>query len=670
MIKLGPFGGMIPRTGTRLIPDTSAQSASNVKVHSGELHPLRGLGDAYAVSKPMPPLSIFKARNGTDSSAWFSWPIDVDCVRVPLAVDVESLFCWTGDGPPKMARFTSAVSGGGENYPLAANELSLGIPTPQTAPTVTPSATGIGSTITRGYRYTFVSAANPYEQESAPSPITMADGKTDDTWALALLDEVPANSGVGTAAYGTATTFTATASARHWLRVGDEVILSDVTPAVLVTATVTEIPTASTFKVAGNYATAVSWARKTPWNTAGMVKRVYRTTGTTGAWQLVNETGLSAATTTYDDTLGDADIAGDDLITEGWIPPPVGLIALCVHPSGSLLGISGNLLCASEPHQPHAWPVIYQLASNYNGVGMACFGSSVVMATDGEPFVATGTEPASMSGDNIQGASPCLAKRSIVSTGDSVLYSSKHGLIQVGSSGLRIFTDQFYTQEKWEELNPASMVCEIAGGRLYIGYTNQSGTNQMLMIDGPILIPISVAAEELYADPSTGELYVATADGIRLFDAPGVVVLPGSWRSKDFVMPYPVNMGAAKIDFDLAVDPAQQAATLAAIAAAEAENVLILAAGNANGSMNSGYIGAKVLHGADFVDVPADPANNTITFNLYAAGVLKASRVVSSQKAFKLPGSYKVDVYSIEVITQCVVKEIRVAETKEQLRQG
>lgn len=670
MIKLGPFGGMIPRTGNRLIPDTSAQSASNVKVHSGELHPLHGLGDAYAVSKPMPPLSIFKARNGTDSSAWFSWPIDVDCVRVPLAVDVESLFCWTGDGPPKMARYTSAVSGGGENYPLADNELSLGIPAPQTAPTVTPSATGIGSTVTRGYRYTFVSAANPYEQESAPSPITMADGKTDDTWALALLDEVPANSGVGTAAYGTDTTFTNAASARHWLRVGDEVILSDVSPAVLVTATVTAIPTPHSFKVSGDYSAAVSWERKTPWNTAGMVKRVYRTTGTTGSWQLVNETGLSAATTTYDDTLSDADIAGDDLITEGWIPPPVGLKALCVHPSGSLLGIAGNLLCASEPHQPHAWPVIYQLASNYNGVGLACFGSSVVMATDGEPFVATGTEPASMSGDNIQGTFPCLSKRSVVSTGDSVLYASKHGQIQVGAGGLRIFTDQFYTREKWEELNPETMVCEIAGGRLYISYTNQSGTRQMLMIEGPVLIPVSIAAEEIYADPSTGELYIGTAEGIQLFDAPDVVVLPGAWRSKDFVMPYPVNMGAAKIDFDLAVDVAQQAAVLAAIAAAEADNAAIMATGNAHGSINSSQINSRFLHGADFVDVPAAPAANTVTLNLYAGGVLKASRVVSSKKAFRLPAKYKADVYSIEVITQCVVKEIRIAETMEQLRQG
>lgn len=670
MIKLGPFGGMIPRTGNRLIPDTSAQSASNVKVHSGELHPLRGLGAPYVVSKPMPALSILNARNGTDSSSWFSWPIDVDCVRVPLAVDVESLFCWTGDGPPKMARYTSAIGGGGNDYPVASSELSLGIPAPQTAPTVTPSATGSGSTVTRGYRYTFVSAANPYEQESAPSPITLADGKTDDTWALTLIDEVPANSGTGTAAFGADTTFTNAASARHWLRVGDEVILSDVSPAVLVTTTVTEIPTAHSFKVAGNYATAVSWARKAPWNTSGMVKRIYRTTGTTGAWQLVNSTGLAAATTTYNDTLTDADIAGDDLITDGWIPPPVGLTALCVHPSGALLGIVGNLLCASEPHQPHAWPLIYQLASGYNGVGLACFGNYVVMATDGQPFVANGTEPASMSGEDIQGAFPCLSKRSVLSIGDSVLYSSKYGAVRVGAGGLGIFTEPFYTREKWQELNPETMIFEAAGGRIYIGYTNSSGVKQMLMIEGPVLIPISISAEALYTDLSTGELYVSTSDGIQLFDSPDVVVLPGAWRSKDFVLPYPVNMGAAKIDFDLAVDPSQQAATLAAIAAAEAANVAIALTGNANGSINAWQINAKTIHGADFVDVPADPAANTITINLYAAGALKASRVVSSQKAFRLPGSYKADVYSIEVITQCVVKEIRVAETMEQLRQG
>ena len=160
LVKLAPFGGIAPRTGKRLLPDGFAEIASNVKLQSGELRPLNLPGLVYTPETPKtsPPETIFRARNGADPKAWFTWPIDVDCVRVPLATDVESRFCWTGDGPPKMATFTTATAGGTDNYPVLASELSLGIPTPQTAPTVTPSATGTGSSVTRFYRYTFFSA--------------------------------------------------------------------------------------------------------------------------------------------------------------------------------------------------------------------------------------------------------------------------------------------------------------------------------------------------------------------------------------------------------------------------------------------------------------------------------------------------------------------------------
>jgi hypothetical protein len=140
MIRITPFAGMQPKIGARLLPNEAAQSAMNVKLQSGELRPLRNPSHIYTPVSPKtnPAMSIFKARNGVSSSAWFSWPDDVDCVRVPLSIDVESLFCWTGDGIPKMATYTKAVSGGADNYPLAANEIALGIPAPQTAPTVTP----------------------------------------------------------------------------------------------------------------------------------------------------------------------------------------------------------------------------------------------------------------------------------------------------------------------------------------------------------------------------------------------------------------------------------------------------------------------------------------------------------------------------------------------------
>lgn len=832
MIRLTPFGGMTPRMGNRLLPNDGAQSASNVKIQSGELRPLRNPGHTYSPLTPKtnPAMSIFKARNGAASSAWFSWPIDVDCVRVPLAANVESLFCWTGDGPPKMATYTNAVSGGGDNYPLLANELSLGIPTPQTAPTVTPAGGVSATTVTRFYCYTFASAANPYLQESAPSPISAeTTGKIDDTWALALLDEVPVNSGVANGLYSAPSTLitntvnsakaitgatnatpinitavahgyatgdkvvikgvtgntaanntyanpywtvtvtgvdnytldssvgnaayvaggTSDKIARHWLRVGDEVTINSVT------LTVATLPTAYTFTVAGDYSAYTTWARKTPWNTSGMTKRVYRTTGTTGTWELVNETGIAAATTTYNDTLTDAQIAGDELISDGWIPPPVGLTCLCVHPSGALCGLVGNLMCFSEPGQPHAWPEEYQLASGYNGIGMAVFGATVVMVTTGMPFVATGVEPASMTGEDVQGMYPGLSKRGVVSDGGSVLYPSKHGMVAVGVNGVSLFSDPWYTRDEWELLNPETMICAVANGRLYVAYTKDDGVGAMLIFDGSILVGVSVEATELYADVSSGELYLTTSEGIMLWDSSGEVPLQGNWRSKEWVFPKPINIGAGKIEFDLAISPDAEAALTAAIAAIEAANAVllddvqtkavtitlanpavctstahgfventevvfdtagtlpasivagtsyyVLAAGLAantfrisatkggaaidtsadsqagahtvidmnatvGGGINDDAMNEVYINGSNIEIPPEAPPSNQVTVTLYSGDTVLASRVVSSELVFRLPQGYKKDHFSVEVTSQCAVKEIRLAETPGELR--
>jgi hypothetical protein len=684
LIKLSPFGGMIPRMGGRLLPDTAARVASSFKLQSGELRPMRQPGLLYSPSSPKNglQLSIFKARNGASSEAWFSWPIDVDCVRVPLAADVESRFCWTGDGPPKMATYTNAVLGAGNNYPLLASELTLGIPTPQTAPTVTPSATGSGSNVTRFYRYTFVSQNG---EESSPSPVSaIATGKLDDTWAIAAIDTVPVNTTTGTAAFGTVTTFTTTAAAKHWLRVGDEIYFTvgaGIDPTLKLT--VATVPSASTFTVAGNYATATTWIRKTNWNTTSMVKRLYRTTGSTGSWQLVNDTGIAAATTTYNDTLTDALIAGDEMISEGWEPPRVGMHSLCVHPSGSLMGIYKNLLCMSEPYQPHAWPSAYELASGYNGVGLALFGSSVVMATAGMPFVATGVEPASMTGEDVQGMYPCLSKRSVISIGNAVLYASLHGLISVGAQGVSVFTASWFTKDEWPDYSPDTMICATAYGRVYALYTSNAGLQTLLVFDGPLLTSVdgtSIAGSELYADVSSGELYITKDTGILLWDDPLEAPLDGSWASKDFVLPAPANMGAGKIEFDTAIDPSIRTAILALIASITASNALLvptpgdpLTATDSDMLMGAfaddDYTGMEIS-GSALIDPPNTPASNTVTLSLFSGDKLLASKVVSDTKVFRLPAGYKKDVFSVQVTSQCTVKGIRLAETPSGLRDG
>jgi hypothetical protein len=57
---------------------------------------------------------------------------------------------------------------------------------------------------------------------------------------------------------------------------------------------------------AQTYTSGGAWARNAPFNTTGMVKRIYRTVGTSGLFLYVGE--VAVATTTFNDTVAAADL--------------------------------------------------------------------------------------------------------------------------------------------------------------------------------------------------------------------------------------------------------------------------------------------------------------------------------------------------------------------------
>lgn len=646
------FSGMLPKISSRLLPDNAARQAQNVKLQSGELRPINGPRLAYLPDKTMPPLTIFRARNGAIAYGWFSWPFDVDVVRAPLSVEVESRFYWTGDGEPRFARYSDAVSGGGDNYPYA--YFALGIPTPTAKPGVAPSG-GTGSNVTRFYCYTFFSR---FGEESAPSPLSDETvGKIDATWAISGMTAFPTNGNSGTAAFSAGyTTFTNSASAPTWLRVGDQIVISSQV------VTVTEVPAAHQFKVLGDYSAALSWTRKAPWNVTGMKRRLYRTTGTTGAFQLVHDD----VGTTYNDTLTDAQIMGDELISADWELPPVGLKGLSVHSSGALVAFVGNQLYASEPFQPHAWQRV--TSTDYPIVGLAVFGSEVAVATEGNPYIVSGVEPASMTPDKIDGMYPCVSKRSVVSVGEGAIYASNHGLIYVGQGGVKVFTDSFYTRDEWSPLNPPSMVSEYTNGRLYIAYRTTLGESGILFFDGALHFSYGLDVDELYADQTTGDLYIGDAEGISLFDSPISYPLVSNWRSKDVVLSTPCNLGAAKIDFKVAIDPATLAALIEQREQAISNNEALLATGGFFGAMNFAAYNELGVNDSIAYYVPPIPPSNEIQFVLRNGDDVIFQKVVRDTKAFRLPAGVKYDSVSVEVSGQGTVYEIRLAETMQGLK--
>jgi hypothetical protein len=190
VIKVEKFAGIAPRYSARLLPNSGAVRADNAKLLSGEL---RGLRETQLLHDFNPstvtrayrlPVSVNSPNpiNAGDTWIGFSVP-DVDFVRTPVVGDSFERYYWTSD--------TTAYSGAPQYNTRARIQASLpsyklGIPTPSNTPTVTPPG---GSTITRAYLYTFISA---YGEEGPPSlPFTATGGSG--TWVISNIDAAPTN---------------------------------------------------------------------------------------------------------------------------------------------------------------------------------------------------------------------------------------------------------------------------------------------------------------------------------------------------------------------------------------------------------------------------------------------------------------------------------------------
>jgi DMSO/TMAO reductase YedYZ molybdopterin-dependent catalytic subunit len=140
--------------------------------------------------------------------------------------------------------------------------------------------------------------------------------------------------------------------------------------------------------------------------------------------------------------------------------------------------------------------------------------------------------------------------------------------------------------------------------------------------------------------------------------------------SKEIILPQPQNLGAAKINFKQAMDPAQIVAINAEIAAIQAANAIMVTTGKVHGAWNTiGYNGQR-WNGSDLMVPPAVPPANEVTFQLYVDGEVKSSRTVSDNKIFTLPSGYKSDNIAVRVQSQCLIKSIEIGATPEALRQA
>lgn len=408
-------------------------------------------------------------------------------------------------------------------------------------------------------------------------------------------------------------------------------------------------------------------------------KRLYRTVpgNVSTAFFYVGEVDL--AVTSFNDFYMADEISSNALLeTEDWAPP-VDMDGWVTMPNGYMVGWSGRTLHFSEPYRPHAWPAKYDVSTEFDIVGLAVWGSALIIGTKSQPYIGQGVIPASFTMQKMDAVEPCLSRRGMVATTAGAYYPSINGLVMVNASGVNVITQDILTKEEWAAYNPG----DIFAAQLGLQYIAFNSTNF-----GFVFTPTEQKAKlveldafdqvnALYTDRYTGNVFMIRADRIWEWDPEAEYRLFWQWKSKEFHFPKPVNFGAAKVKFESQAAafevptnneyyttfnnarftlPPLNALGLNGTLAGRRRQVTITGWTEAQ---NRGPLGGSALYQlSPYLSQPS-----VTRFRAYAGGQLVYDVLLEDEDIMRMPVGFKRDVWQFEIFSNSNVYSLQVAET-------
>lgn len=403
-------------------------------------------------------------------------------------------------------------------------------------------------------------------------------------------------------------------------------------------------------------------------------QRIYRSqTGLSGTYfYLIAERAASASDFTDDIAV---DALQEPLPSASWNSPPDDLSGLTAMPNGMMAAFVGRDLYFCEPYRPHAWPQRYVLTVDTPIVGLGAMGTSLIVLTEGQPYMADGAAPDVMQLVKIEQNLPCINARGIVDLGYAIAYPSHEGLVVVRAGGaFGIATANIFNRDAWLAYSPETMFGAQLSGR-YIAFYETTTPEGALAI-GALLIDLAgtsflirsdVVAKAAVHDTSSGGLFYLSSDGaiIYQFDAPGAARQKQYWKSKQFVLPYPENFGAIQIDVSASFTDQEELDLEELTALVVAANQALIDAGSILGDIDSAPMGVVTFGGDILESMPAEPS--ALTVGIYADGLLKAT-VTRTGRAVRLPSGFTARKWEIDVFGDVQVEQIVMAKTIDELK--
>lgn len=486
------FSGIRPQRAAQLLGENEAQTAENVKLVSGELRPYDNelKNDDIQGSTLVKTIYLFR------SAYWLEWTADVDVVEGPVLNDTAYRFYFTGSGIPKKSNLTEATTGAGA---MPINFYSMASPQPSRQPAASNAGGGSGDDRSILYTWTVVTS---WGEESAPAPASsLLTAKQGDTVNLSNMD----------------LTWQASTTVEESDFIIPTVPNGYIYKCVTGGVTAGVEPTWGT-TVDGDTTDGTATWRAYEDTVANKYIYRYNTGEVGGNYQFV--ASIAAATTIYADSKTDTEL-GEVLQTgygtkASWDPPPDDLLGIVGLPGGILAGFKGKDVYFSYPYQPHAWPAEYAITLEYPVVGLSVMENNLVVATEQNPYIITGTSPESMTPNKMPDAQPCLSKRGIVTFPNGVLYPTTDGLCLVSNGRAVVITEGFFTKKEWSDYYPATMVGAYHDGKYFGFYDTGTFDGDTVVVDfqrkDVTTVDLGDAsstnyAPGIYVDPTSDTLY-------------------------------------------------------------------------------------------------------------------------------------------------------------------
>lgn len=356
--------------------------------------------------------------------------------------------------------------------------------------------------------------------------------------------------------------------------------------------------------------------------------RIYRTaTGTAGDTEFFF---LREEVATIGTTTDDGRALGEVLPTDGWLPTPPTLTWLTGMWNGMAAGIipgDGSVrYCVA--YKPYAWPIAQEtLPPNAKARALGVFGQRLVIVTDGNPVLVTGSSPDSLDEQPLEMNQACMSPLSTVGLGHGVAWAAPDGLAYLGESGPKIVTAGILTREQWQAMRPETMTGTSFEGAYFGSYLDAGDVRRGFFIDcvSPNgIFFLDQGFETMYQDASRDALFVLDGTSLKKWDA-GASLMTARYRSKVFTG-VPRNFSAARVE-------------------AEAYPVTMV---------------------FDALEMPQDAIDAAIVeypglLTNPSAGVLRHTSTVTSREPFRMPGQFSSRLHQFEVQSATPVQWVAIA---------